>query len=47
MPRKAAEGRFYDTCVRRGRRELAGRGAAGGVAVQSMCITAGMAAWLG
>jgi hypothetical protein len=41
MPREAAEGRFQDTCVRRVRRELSGRGAGEGVAVQRSSISAG------
>jgi len=42
-PRKAAEDCFQDTCVRRVRRELSGRGTGEGVAVQSSSISAGLA----
>jgi len=47
VAREAAEGRFQYTCVRRGLRELSGRSTGVGVAVQSLCITAGVAAWPG
>ena len=43
MPREAAEGCFQETCVRRVRRVLSGRGTGEGVAVQRSGISAGLA----
>jgi hypothetical protein len=46
MPRKAAEGCFQDTCVRRGCRVLSSRDTGESVAVQRSGISAGVAGWL-